>query len=418
MWRVALKRCRLSLRNGWFLGTWAVAAALAVATVWVSWIDYGERTRLFDVSRMAHETAAERAQVYAQLEIGLERPPTPLSLLSRGVGEQLGSSAAIPGRYGQVRLSRRDRPVAEAARRLNVDLSWVLALVVGFACVFFAHGVINGERERGTLKQQLAKGLPRSGLLFGEFAGGVLMVVLPSLLLMLGFLAWAMVGGPALDGEDWLRVLLFFLLVALYGCFWIALSLALSVVCRKPATALVLGVLAWVLSASLYPQVAGWTASRMAPPAQGHLQGAFATEAEGGEESRDQLMARRNVLAQEYRHYRRLAALLPVTALLDAGQVLAGTAVADHQQFLRNVDNAERQFESWQTEKLVRHPERERRSVYGEPLDIEGLPEPVYQPASLTRSLTQAGVPAGTLLIGATALLAATLVGLERLDVR
>lgn len=418
MWSVALKRCRLSLRNGWFLGTWTVGVVLAAAAVWVSRIDYEERVGLFDASRLAHRTAAERAQVYGLLEIGLERPPTPLSLLSRGIGEQLGSSATIPGRFGQVRISRRDRPVAEAARRLNVDLSWVLALVVGFACVFFAHGVINGERETGTLKRQLAKGLSRSGLVLGEFLGGVLTVVLPCSSLMLGFSVWTVAGGLSLDGGEWLRVALFFLLVVLYGCFWIALSLLLSVVSRQPATSLVVGVLAWVLSAAVYPQVAGWAAARTAPPVPGQLEESLAAEPEEGEAYRDRLMTRRNALSQEYGHYRWLAALLPVTAFLDAGQTLAGTSAADHQQFLRNVDSAERSFEAWQGEKLARYPERDRRSVYGEPLDIEGLPEPVFRPVALARSVGQASLPAGVLLFGGTALLAGALIGFERLDVR
>lgn len=417
MLSVMLKRCRLSLRDGWFVGAWAVGVALSVVAVWVSWIEYGERVRLFDASRMAHAMATERAQVYGTLEIGLERPPTPLSLLSRGVGERLGSSAEIPGRFGETRISRRDRPVAEAARRLNVDLSWVLALVVGFIGVFFAHAVINGEREKGTLKQQLAKGLSRSGLLVGEFLGCVLVVVLPCFLLMLGFSLWTVAGGPALDGGQWFRSALFFLLVALYGCFWVALSLALSVACRQPATALVLGVLAWVLSAALYPQVAGWAASRMAPPVPGQFEEAFVTAPENRAQS-DRRAVRRNALSQEYRHYRLLAAALPVTAFLDGAQTLAGTSAADHEQFLRDVDSAERSFESWQSEKLARYPQRERWVEYGEPLDTGGLPVPVFRPVPAARSLTRASLPAGALLFGSAALLAGALIGFEKLDVR
>ncbi len=422
-----MKRCRLSLRNGWFLSAWAVGAALAASTVWVSWFDYQERVRLFDASRVAHDREMAQAQVYAQVEGSLERRPTALSLLSRGVGERLGSSAAFPGRFGQTRVSRRDRPVVEAARRLNGDLSWVLALTVGFTSIFFAHGVINGEREAGTLKQQLAKGVSRPSLLFGEFLGGVLMVVLPCSLLLLGFLLWTMVGGPTLDGSEGVRAGLFFLLVALYGCFWIALALASSVVCRQPSTSLVLGVLVWVLSAALYPQAAGWAAARMAPSVPVRLEELFAVDPveevvsarEDLEDDRGRRLERRNALAREYRHYRWLAALLPVTAFLDAGQALAGTSAADHEQFLRAVDRVERAFETWQAEKMAKYPERDYTFVYGAPpLDIGGLPKSVFSPVAVRRSLSQASLPAGALVFGAAALLSVALAGLEKLDAR
>ncbi len=417
MWIVALKRLRLSLQNGWFLGTWAVGAVMVGATVQVSWIDYQERVRLFEASRLAGQMSVERAQVYMQLELGLERPPAVLSLLSRGVGEQLGSRAAIPGRFGEPRITRRDRPVVEDARRLNVDLAWVLALVFGFSCLVAGHAVVNGEREKGTLKQQLARGLPRSTLLTGEFVGGVLTVVLPCSMLLLGFLVWAATGaGPPLEGEEWWRAGFFFGLVALYGCFWLAFSLLLSVVCRQVETSLVVGVLVWAFSAALYPQLAGWAASRLAPTVP-VASASVVAGVENLEEDRNRSMAGRNIQVMAYRYYRRLAVLLPFTAFLDGGQVLAGTSPADHDHFRRQVDSAERSFIAWQAGKLALYPEREKRSVYGEPLDIGGLPEPVHESVSIGSSLRQASLPAGALAFGTVALLLAAGVGLERLDV-
>ncbi len=416
MWTVALKRFRLNLREGWFLGAWAVGGVMAVVAVWVSWIDYGERVRLFDAGRLGHQLAAERAQVYHLLELGIERRPAPLSLLSRGVGEQLGSSAAIRGRYGEVRFARRDRAAVEDARRLNVDLSWVLALVVGFTCVFSGHAVINGEREAGTLKQQLARGLPRSWLLSGEFLGGVLAFAAPCGLLFLGFSAFASVAGLDLDASGWLRVGLFFALVALYGGFWLALSLALSAFCRHTETSLILGILAWALSASLYPQIAGWAAARMAPSVPAYADAAPPGGAEV--EGREAIMLQRNVRSAESRIHQRFSWLLPVTAFRSAGQSLAGTSAADHERFLDSVDAAEREFEAWQSEKLKKHPVRAVRVVHGVPLDISGLPEPVHEPASLSQALRQASLPAGALLFGTVALLLAAGAGVERLDVR
>ncbi len=147
MLRVALKRCRLSARNGWLLGAWSVGAALSAASVWVGWIGHQERVDLYEGSRIAQRMKAEDAAMYVRVEIGFERPPTPLSLISRGVGEDLGVSARIRGRYGEPELARRDRPRTGAARGLDADLAWTLALVLGFTGVFAGHGVINGERR-------------------------------------------------------------------------------------------------------------------------------------------------------------------------------------------------------------------------------------------------------------------------------
>lgn len=419
MWLVAFKRCRLSLRNGWFLAAWAVGGLMAAGAVWVSWIDYRDRIRLFEASRLGQRVLVENAGSYSELELVLERRPEPLGLLSRGFGEQLGSRAAIPGRFGGVELSRRDRPVAEDARRLNVDVSWVLALFVGFACLFAGHAVVNGEKEKGTLKQQLARGLPRSSLIAGEFLGGVLTVALPCALLLLGFSLWTLAAGLDLDGEDWSRIGLYFLLVVLYGSFWLAFSLTLSVVCRRPETSLVLGVLVWALSAALYPQLAAWAAARITPGVAGQPPVTSPVlEERDVERSRERLLLRRNEQAAEYRLYRRLAVLLPVTAFLDAGQTLAGSSAADHRHFLASVDRAEAVLRTWQEEKVARHPDREHVVRLDVSLDISGLPEPVYEPLRLARSLREAAGPVGTLAAGASLLLLAAGFRFERLDVR
>ncbi len=415
MWIVALNRLRLGLRDGWFLASWSAGALMAAAALWVAWDSYEERVDLFDASLVSRQVRVEQAGTYAQLELAVERPPTPLSLLSRGVGEDLGSRAAIRGRYGDVAFSRRDRPVAVAARRSTVDTAWVLALVLGFVGVFLAHDSINAQRESGTLKQALARGLPRSSLLAGEFVGSAMAVLLPCGLMLLAFAAWAAVVGLAIEGSQWLRIACFFGLAALYGCCWVAISLALSVFCRRAETSLVLGVLAWAVSIGLYPQVAGWTAAQLAPAPP--LEQAFGAVAERVTD-RDRAAARRNAFSAEHRRFRRLAAALPTTAFLDAGAILAGTSATDHETFLRQVDNLERAFLSWQSGKLARYPERERRIVQGQPLDLAGFPEAVYRPPPITESLLRAGMPAAAMLLGAVAALLCALWGIQRLDAR
>lgn len=418
MWLVALKRCRLSFRSGWFVSAWCVGGAMVLATFWVAWGGYLERSDLYEASRLQQQLRVEQAQAYAQLELGVERAPVPLSVLSQGTGERLGSSASIPGRFGAVRLARRDRPLTSVARDLNVDPSWVLALLVGFLAVFGAHHAINGEQASGTLRQQLAKGLPRSALLLGEYVGALITIVAPSALLLLGLSLWAVGGGVALESGDWLRLIMFFGLVVAYGCFWVTLALFLSVVCRQRQTSLVLGVLAWVLSAALYPQVANWAAAGPSPRTSADVDERYASAAEALDQRRERSTIRRNSLAQEHRRYRRMAAVLPITAFLEAGSLLAGTGVADHEQFLQNVDSAERAFVSWQDEKLARHPHRERTIVIGAPLDTSGLPEAVHRPLSVSASLRHASLPIAALLAGATTFLSGALLRLDRLDVR
>ncbi len=414
MLRIALKRCRLSARNGWLLGAWAVGAALAAATVWVGWIGYGERVDLFEGNRIAQRVKAEDATVYVGVEIGFERPPTPLSLISRGVGEDLGVSARIRGRYREPELARRDRPRTGAARRLNADLAWTFALVLGFTGVFAGHGVINGERRAGTLKLQLRSGLPRPHLLLGEFLGGLIVVAIPLLLFCLGFLAWAATAGPSLDGREWLRVLLFFGLATLYGAFWVALSLCLSVFLRQRETSLLVGILIWVSSAALYQPLAGWAATRAAPPA---LEAAAASADRDVAARRAAIRTRRNVRAEQYMRYRTLASLGPVTAFQEAARLVATTSVDDHIAFLADVDDVERRFIAWQAEKLERYPERENTMHSGqEALDIGGLPAPEYRPLPVEASLRGAALPVGALSLFTTLLLVGGVIGFEKLD--
>ena len=392
---------------------------MALSAVSVSWVDYQERVSQFNASRMGHSVRAERANMYGALSVGFERPPTPLSLLSRGIGEELGSSANIGGLYGGIELGRRNRPLVGAARRLNADLSYALALLVGFTCVFFGHGVINGERAMGTLKQQLSRGLQRSKLLVGEFIGGLIIVVLPLGLLLLCFSAWAAIAGPALSGTEWVRVAMFFLVVILYGSFWLALALTLSVLCRHPETSLLLGVLTWVFAATLYSPLAGWVALRGAPSVPDQLGERLGVGPSRPGEVREARRILRNARTREYALYRDLASLAPVTAFLHAGQAVATTSADDHLHFLAQVDTVEKFLIDWQSEKVARHPAREWEFTYGwGPLDIAGLPEPAYTPLSIGVSIRNASLALGALAGSTVLLLTASFVAVERLDVR
>ncbi len=425
IWRVVVKRCRLSLRNGWFLAAWVVTVVLATLVVAVGWLDFQEREGLFTASRNGRVVRAEEANVYASVEIGLDRPPAVLGLISRGTGEELGSSATIRGRFGATELTRRSRSAAVLGDHSSGDLLYVLAQVLGFVCIFFAHGVVNGERLDGTLRQQLAYGLPRARLILGEFLGGWLTAAVPLVLVFAGFTLWTVVGGPQLAPDEPLRLLLLFGLVLLYSALWIAVALALSVTCRQTGTSLLLGLLFWVFTAVLYPSLAAWTAEKIAPLDPVLLARTDSASVQPSEDERvgaERLGANhglRNDRSRQHRLYRNLASLLPVTALLDAGTLLATTSVDDHLRFLAEVDRAEQAMLRWQEEIVARYPDRVRSYSWGQPpLDLGSLPQPRYSPHSLGWSLRAAALPMSSLFFFLALGLVIAIVGIERMDVR
>ena len=139
----------------------------------------------------------------------------------------------------------------------SLDLTTVIEIILSLLVLFFAYNTISGEREQGTLKLILSNDIPRHTVLLGNFIGGMASIILP-MVIGLGISMIILYLNPmiALNPGDHVRILLIFLLAAMYLSVFYSLGMLLSSRIRSSATVLILLLFMWVISVIIVPNSA------------------------------------------------------------------------------------------------------------------------------------------------------------------
>ena len=137
-----------------------------------------------------------------------------------------------------------------------------VALLVPLVGIAFGFDGINSERSQGTLARLLAQPVHRDDIVNGKFTAGIFVIGLMLAALVafvagLGIVRLGVIPGP----EELARIVLWLMSTILYGSFWLAFALLLSVVLRSPATAALVGFGSWLgltlFGTFLLPLIAG-----------------------------------------------------------------------------------------------------------------------------------------------------------------
>ncbi len=131
----------------------------------------------------------------------------------------------------------------------------ILGPLLGIA---FGFDAINGERAQGTLPRLVAQPIHRDEIINGKFVAGLaaIALTLACLIAIVGaYGAWRLGIGPS--ASDLVRIFAFFLVAVAYIALWLALSLWLSVVCRRAATAALAAIALWLIFTLFFGLIAG-----------------------------------------------------------------------------------------------------------------------------------------------------------------
>lgn len=257
IWSIARKEVHANLLSFRFSGSLLLAVGLSVLTAYANTIDFNLRYEHYrDEVRRAQERL-DSATVYgAQALPTVQLPPKVLSIFSRGVDGSVGSTVFL--RLDEVPTSpfwsygSRDSHLMKSLGQM--DFATVVALLVSFLAAILGYDAICGEGEDGTLRQLLSQPLPRVQLLLGKLVGGSLTLALP---VAAGFLVSVAVllanSAAPLAGEDGLRLLLFLALTCLFVVQVHGLSVLVSALTYRRATALTICLFGWLAGAVVYP---------------------------------------------------------------------------------------------------------------------------------------------------------------------
>lgn len=236
---------------------------LAAASTWIAARDYELRLERYRERVAAQEDELRSVSVYSFLQPLAVRPPEPLSVLDQGFDAHLGTDVRIHlftvpteatgGSRGNELLVA--LPVAE------VDLTTIVAVVLGLLALLLACDAVIGEREEGTLRTVLAQGVRRRTVLAGKVLGGILTLCLPlaAALLTGSAILAATVGPESYEGRG-LRVLGLVGAYLIYLGLMFLLGLFVSLRARSSSRALSAAVFLWLVTVIVLPVVA-WSAA-------------------------------------------------------------------------------------------------------------------------------------------------------------
>jgi ABC-2 type transport system permease protein len=137
----------------------------------------------------------------------------------------------------------------------------ILGPLLGIA---FGFDAINGERAQGTLPRLVSQPIHRDEIINGKFVAGLAAIALTLaalIAIVAGYGAWRLGIGPS--SGDVVRIIGFYVVAMMYIAFWLALSLWLSVVCRRAATAAMAAIAIWLVLTLFAGLIAGIIADSM-----------------------------------------------------------------------------------------------------------------------------------------------------------
>lgn len=125
-----------------------------------------------------------------------------------------------------------------------------IALLGPFVGLTLGFDAINSERSEGTLNRLVSQPIYRDAVINGKFLAGA------SIIFIMVFAMGLFVGAVGLlatgilpEWEEIGRLFVFLVFTAVYICFWLALSILFSVICRHAATSAMLGIALWIFFA-------------------------------------------------------------------------------------------------------------------------------------------------------------------------
>ncbi|MCC8025426.1 MAG: ABC transporter permease [Clostridium sp.] len=141
-----------------------------------------------------------------------------------------------------------------------------IALLGPFVGLTLGFDAINSERSEGTLNRLVSQPIYRDTVINGKFLAGAAVIFM--MVFAMGLLAGAvglLAAGIPPAAQEVGRIFVFLLFTSVYICFWLALSILFSVLCRHGATSAMLGIALWIFFSLFMTLVAGIAANAVYP---------------------------------------------------------------------------------------------------------------------------------------------------------
>jgi ABC-type transport system involved in multi-copper enzyme maturation permease subunit len=234
-----------------------IAVVLAVLAAYIGSLDYNARLDSYHTKLKLNREALNRTTVYSFLQPTAVRPPEPLSILHHGLEGRLGTDFQVSVDTENTEARGENRGNEYLAIFSEVDLTVIVAVILGLLALLFTFDAVCGEREGGMLKLMMSYPLSRSQLLLGKYLGAWVALMLPATLayllslLVVGFVADVHFGPPEIA-----RLGVILLFYALYLSLMLLVGLVISTFVQRSSLALVFSAFAWFFFVTVVPNLA------------------------------------------------------------------------------------------------------------------------------------------------------------------
>ncbi|MBC54278.1 MAG: ABC transporter permease [Gammaproteobacteria bacterium] len=179
------------------------------------------------------------------------RTPAPLAVIDPGVDPFTGRSIFLEGHRRNTAAFAEARETSVLTRLGVVSPAFALQVVAPLLLILLGFTSVVRERERGTLLQLIAQGVPARALVLGKAAAIGSVAALASLPLLIGVM-WLSIRHPT----EALPALLVFAGHATYLGFWVLLITVVSALASKARSALITLIIVWAATTILMPRIA------------------------------------------------------------------------------------------------------------------------------------------------------------------
>jgi ABC-type transport system involved in multi-copper enzyme maturation permease subunit len=217
LWTIVKKQVLVNVLSYRFVVGFALCQVLFVLATVILVRDYEERVVAYGEAVSRSSRQLQEVKVFSQLTVGLNKAPSRLSPLCTGFDKKFGNQVSVS--YTQIpelSAGRQEKNPLLAALH-SIDLVGVIQLVLGLLVLLFAHDVVSGEREKGTLALSLSGALPRHVFLLGQYLGGMATIITVFLVgIALALLLLIRSSSLQFSSGEWSKLALLILLSVIY----------------------------------------------------------------------------------------------------------------------------------------------------------------------------------------------------------
>ncbi|MGD0782478.1 MAG: ABC transporter permease subunit, partial [Candidatus Aminicenantales bacterium] len=199
-----------------FVFTFLLCAVLILLSIYTGITTYRSDQKEFTAAVGLNKKNLESQtnyQALAGLGPKVNKPPQVLGAIASGISEAVGRVASVNIAYDPnlVDSKYESNPVFSVFG--DLDLTYIVKIVLSLFAILFTYDAIVGEKERGTLKLTLSNKVPRDRLIMGKVIGGYISLLIPLIIpLILSMLILLVYPNISMSGQDWVRLLLMFLM--------------------------------------------------------------------------------------------------------------------------------------------------------------------------------------------------------------